>query len=576
MYYFLRGLLSVCVAVMITACGDSVSKTDGGEPPTPVASWSGANTCSGVYPSYWQDPDPKFAEQWAHQEITNQPPKDWGGRVFKISDNYQLAASAMDGDVDSQLWRDDKFDAMFKTDDLAERRQLADEYAWALMQYIQAGNIDTSSGADTNMDWDLCENKVRPWVHIPYQTYSVMTGRDFTHGLTREAPVNFVMKDSTGADKELSGAVWAVGFFNPASASVFADIWKPDGTPDIPTRDISFPEGAVIGKLLFSTLPVEYMPMTQNLPQWQANTSGDGFCGCEPSDGNKSCTMAEQSEQCPRSLDNSPVTLLQFDVAVKDSRAPGTQWVFATFVADSRKNDAIAWNRISPLGVMWGNDPMPDGELASGYPENPRKNGFQENAIIWDTVDMLNMNGGSNPRKWPGHLGCNARLNGPADKAYSTCMSCHMTASVADADNSVPPLAAQFGSITVKELNKETSVKVTNECALEDADGNWIDAGGGKAEERNGISFAEMDSVYFRNIDASSPFNPMTYNKKNVYPGKPNYNGDRDQWISLDFSLQLSISIVQWNQWQAHQQAHLNGFETALVDRIHHAKPPRR
>lgn len=567
---FLSGFLAVACSLLVAACNPSThdeTPKPGSEKitPNPITisenTWSGANTCSGVYPSYWQDPAPKFAEQWEGQTISNQAPAGYDGRIFQISDNYGLAASFMDEDTASHVWRDSKFDPMFDPDiDQGTKTKLAKEYVWALMDYIQEGNVDTNSNANTDMDWNICTNKVRPWIHNPYQTYNVMTGRDFTHGLTREAPFTFDMQ----GDSNLSGAIWAVGFFNPGAASVFAEVWQDDGTPIIPTSDLSFPEGAVIGKLLFASVTSEYMPMMNNLPSWQASTSGNGFCGCTPADGETSCTMAEESQQCQRSLNNNPVTLLQFDVAVKDRRAPGTEWVFATFVADGeRKSDEpIAWRRISPLGVMWGNDPMPNGELASGWPEDPRESGFGESVIFWDTVDMLNDSGGADQAKWPGHLGCNSRLNGPADKAYSTCMSCHMTASVADSDIKVPPLAPQFGG-------------VTSQCALEGPDGKWIDAGGSPAKVVNDVTYPEMDSVYFRNINASAPFDPMTYNGKNVYPGRPNYANGSDEWVALDFSLQLSISLVQWKQWQQHKAAH-DAETITLAKRIHSAKPPRR
>ena len=72
--------------------------------------------------------------------------------------------------------------------------------------------------------------------------------------------------------------------------------------------------------------------------------------------------MAEESQQCARSTEEwGPVRLVQFDIAVKDSRAQGTQWVFGTFVADGERKagEPNPWNRISPLGLMWGNDTPP-------------------------------------------------------------------------------------------------------------------------------------------------------------------------------------------------------------------------
>ena len=89
------------------------------------------------------------------------------------------------------------------------------------------------------------------------------------------------------------------------------------------------------------------------------------------------------------------------------------------------------------------------------------------------------------------------------------------------------------------------------------------------------ITFAEIDSIYFASTPAASPFNAKVQQEGgavNILPGQPNYDGTvADNWISLDYSLQFSISIVQWKQWQQHatdpKPAHLD---------IHKAKLPRR
>lgn len=565
-----RLTLTALIASLLFACGqeqtaattsavktDTVAKVAPVNAPTSIAASNG--TCTGTYPSYWQDP--KFPEMYEGQKISDQPGDGYKGPIFQLSDAYP---TELVDERAEQPWRDTKFDPMFEaTTDQANKEALALEYSWLVLKYIQEGNIDSG---DISTDWDVCNNKVRSWYNIPFQTYNVLAGREFTHGLTREAPVSFSMNTSTDA---LNGTMWAIGFFNPTAAYTLGTIWQSDGTPKIPTENISFEEGAVVGKPLFTTLSPEQMPMLENVPSWKANISSPDFCGCKPANGTGQCTMAEESQQCPRSLTKwGPVTLLQFDIAIKDSRAKGTEWVFGTFVADGQRkaDEANPWNRISPLGLMWGNSTPPASVLASSYPSEPRKNGFDDMAIFWDTVDMLNANGGADKFAHPGHLGCNSRLDGPADKAYSSCMSCHGTASVADQNISVPPIAAQFGGLT-------------SECASQDSDGNWIDASGATANERsvNGttITFPQIDSIYFASTPASEPYNTTvntTSGPINILPGKPAYAGtDRTEWISLDYSLQTSISIVQWKQWQQHA----NDPKPAHLD-VHQAKLPRR
>ncbi len=525
----------------------------------PVMPVVDSGTCTGTYPSYWQDP--KFPEMFEGQLVSDQPPAGYQGPVFRLSDDFPREPV---DEADSQPWRDARFDALFDpATDPETKQQLGEEYSWLVMAYIQAGNIDSG---DVETDWDVCNNKVRSWYNIPFQTYNVLAGREFTHGLTREAPVSFSVNTSP---EPVNGTMWAVGYFNPTAAYTLGTIWQADGTAKIPTENVSFATGAVVGKPLFTTLSPAEMPMLANLPAWKANISSPDFCGCKSTTGAKQCTMAEESQQCPRSLDKyGPVTLLQFDFAVKEPRAEGTEWVFGTFVADGQRKaeEPNPWNRISLLGLMWGNSTPPAGVLASAYPNDPRLNGFEDMVIDWDTVDMLNVYGGADKFAHPGHLGCNSRLDGPADKAYSSCMSCHGTASVADQNVKVPPIAPQFGGLT-------------SECALQTADGKWIDASGAPAKIRSvsgvDISYPQIDSIYFASTPAAQPFNATVDTAQgpvNILPGQPDYaSSDRSDWISLDYSLQTSISIVQWKQWQQH----LADPKPAHLD-VHAAKLPRR
>ena len=499
------------------------------------------NTCTKTYPSFWQDPG--FSAMWEGQLISNAPPSDWKGPIFKLSDQYPRKPV---DDKSAQPWRAAKFDRLFDpTISQADKETLSVEYAESVLAYIMAGNVNQPN----KTDWDVCENPVRPWFHIPFQTYDPMSGREFTHGLTREAPVAFSIQSSDQIDHS---TMWAVGFYNATAAYTLGQVWQKDGTAKMPKNDISFMDGAVIGKPLFNTSTPDKLPVLENMPAWKANISDPTFCSCKPASGGE-CTLVEESQQCPRSTSKwNDVRLLQFDIAVKDSRAPGTQWVYGTFVADGiRKAKAkTAWDRLSLLGLMWGNDTPPEGELAYNYPSDPRTNGFMEEVIIWDTVDELNKYGGNNPVQHMGHLGCNTRLNGPADNANSSCMSCHGTASAPDLSLTTPPLQAQF------------SGALTNECVTpsESDPNSGTDRSGAPSKVENKISFAAMDSIYFANVPGGKPFNMTVKNEDGVLTnvmgdGVPHYaNTERKDWISLDYSLQMSISLKQWMQWQQHQK----------------------
>lgn len=556
-------LSAVSLSVLLVACDKTDNSTKTEKPDnqkTAVVKTSG--TCTGTFPSYWQDP--KFPKMYEGQTVSNQPTKDYSGPVFRLSDDFPTIKP---DESKEQPWLDKKFDALFNANtDQTTKKSLANEYIWLVLEYVQAGNINSG---DVEKDWDVCNNQVRSWYNIPFQTYEVLSGREFTHGLTREAPVSFSVKAS---DQSADGTMWAVGFFNPTAAYTLGQIWQKDGTPKMPTTNVSFEEGAVVGKPLFTTLSANLLPNLKNMPAWKANISNPDFSSCNPPKGVKE-TMAQQSKRCQRSLTKwNPVTLLQFDVAIKDSRAPNTQWVFGTFVADGERkaSEENPWKRMSPLGLMWGNSTPPMVELASAYPKEPRANGFEDAVIFWDTVDMLNAFGGADKFAHVGHLGCNSRLNGPADKAYSSCMSCHGTASVPDINNKVPPIAAQFGG-------------VTSECAMQSS-GQWIDASGAPAATKPPvglttpmIAFDQIDSIYFASVPAAAPFvTTVEVDNKavNIYPNLPKYNPSQDSWISLDYSLQLSISLVQWNEWQEHQKA--MSTNTTDAPKLYHEELPRR
>jgi hypothetical protein len=557
--------LFVC-ATMAASCGDRKPAAPvAGAPAAPSAASAAtsaagpraavvANTCSGTFPSFWQDP--AFAAMSAGQKISNVPPAGWTGPLFKLSDKFPSVAQ---NDAGAQAWRASKYDRLFaEAATQPERAKLAEEYIWEVMRYIQQGNIDSG---DVATDWKLCENKVRNWYHMPFQSYDALSGREFVHGLTREAPVTFSMKDAaTGKSVTLRSTVWAVGFFNPTAAYTLGTVWRPDSKAQPPSANLRFDEGAVVGKLLFSTLSPKELPFLRNVPAWKANISDPAFCNCKPSAGG-TCSMKEQSEQCTRSLtkgNDGMVALMQFDVAVKDSRAAGTGWVFGTFVADGERkaSQSNPWNRISPLGLMWGNDTPPPGGVAANSPPAPRTGGFKSAVIFWDTVDMLNASGGSVLAQRPGHLGCNSRLNGPADNASSSCMSCHMTASVPDSALRTPPIIAQFGGITP-------------ECVTPNAKNPnvGVDAGGVEAKVINGVTFSQIDAIYFDNVAAGAPVNMSTRGPGAPVPvlgkGVPSYAGGPAGWISLDYSLQLSISLVQWGEWQQHQAQAQSGKSQA-------------
>jgi hypothetical protein len=128
------------------------------------------------------------------------------------------------------------------------------------------------------------------------------------------------------------------------------------------------------------------------------------------------------------------MNLLQMDVMVKDSRATeAAGWVFGTFAyngtlpEDNPYAGACAdiygpgrnWCNLTPVGVMWGNDPDNADSFINKQPTRTVINLALDETWI-NPSDLL-------PAM---HLGFNSRLNGPADNPASSCMSCHATGQV--------------------------------------------------------------------------------------------------------------------------------------------------
>ncbi len=528
----IRNTLMLLAAPMLAlaACKSGTSNSSSTAQTTPVAS-----PCSKAWPSYWQDPDFAKTGMWEDQTVSDTPTSQkwdpsnpaYTNPPFQIADAFDKGKP---DDPAAQPWRDPKFDPLFDPKTPTDQKtKLAVEYGWDLMHYIQEGNINSGN---INTDWNPCANTKRQWFNMPFQTYTVLQGREFIHGLTREAPVTLSVSTQPS---NLGTTVWAVAFYNGNAAATLGSVWKPDGTVTMPKDNLAFAEGTVIGKLLFTTANASNMPILQNVPTWTANISSGSPTGSNPTycAPPNSATMPQQSKLCQRTP--KTVTLLQFDVATRDKRATNG-WVFGTFVADGQAKAAEKnpWDRISLLGLIWGDDTPPMGHLASVFPVDPKKNGFTQSVIEWDVVDRLNKSGGSTVNMQPGHLGCNSRLNGPADNVNSSCMSCHGTASVPDSANFTPPLLSQFGT------------NLTPQCAAPNAPASG---------QRNNVTYAQMDSIYFAQTKCASPFQDKVNGVCIYGPNIPNYADHRSQWISTDFSLQMAGALVEWNEWQGDLKA---------------------
>jgi hypothetical protein len=321
-------------------------------------------------------------EGWQPYPPTAGPPPGWTGPVFQLSVDFPSEPP------------DDR--PPFLSIDFHNDREA---YWRAVRAYIYEGNINRGvNSAGHSRDWNTQTNPVRTWYNMPWRAWG-RNAREFVNGLTREFPSAPGNLDPTQQRTEYT---WARAIFNPSAGYTLGQVWNdPDGPPNLTAA--SFPEGAVVAKLLFTTADTSDVPWVRDAYTWQANTYLDP-ASCD-------------SLGCPRQIRD--VHLYQIDFAIKDSRASETQWVFGTFVHDpSMPGQGFSWDKMVPLGYMWGNDP----ELTA---DNP--NATPQESVIYDNTHIFE------------HMGCRERLVGPLDNPSSSCIGCHQNAQYPAKTSPVPP-----------------------------------------------------------------------------------------------------------------------------------------
>jgi hypothetical protein len=285
-------------------------------------------------------------------------PANYAGPFFELSQDYPSSTTSTD--------------LPWEVYDFTDPDQ-ADDYLYALRDYSFEGMIDAKFVPSAN--------SVRDWYHVPMMNFD-RGARDMVHGVTKERTlppgeiglVNYVNN-------------YAVGFYNDIGAETFGRVFAAPGTPDL--TDTTFANGSMVFKILFTAaLPDDFEDpsnyILEGSPAWGVAVGG-----------NKLTT----------------IRLLQMDVAVRDDRAQPSGWVFGTFAFEASATDPIAWNRLRPVGLAWGDDPgYTPANQASGDP-------------LFEGIVSAQI-----PKYAAGHLGWAGRVNGPVDNPASSCISCHGTA----------------------------------------------------------------------------------------------------------------------------------------------------
>jgi len=335
-------------AALLAGCGDAADKERA--TPAPRSSLvSGSGRCD--------TPTTPFCD------ATVAPPAGWDGHVFKLAQEYPATVAP-----DEQPWL--AFDPATQPQG----------YVRSVLDYFYAGNIRDS----VEDSFDPTLNTVRQWYNAPWQAVG-FNGREPAHGLTRERVSKPAELDPAQAQRWNN---YAVGFYNAAGASAIGKVWADHGAPDAAMGIM--PEGTVGAKLLFTTAGADQVPYVGGSPTWNVYVYSE----------------VNSPEPDPTKRAKVAVRLLQIDLAVKDQRSP-TGWVFGTFVYGGGPTpgttQGTGWTNVSPVGLMWGNDP---GYSGSG----PLKETWINPSVVMP------------------HLGYQGRLNGPVDNPRSSCLSCHSTA----------------------------------------------------------------------------------------------------------------------------------------------------
>jgi hypothetical protein len=291
------------------------------------------------------------------------PKPDWRGHVFRLSQDYP---STIPPD-ETYPWKD------------IDPRSRPEEYMRAVLAYALEGNDE--------VDWDGAANGIRKWYNAPWLHWG-RNGREFVHGLTYER-VSQPGELATSQTQTFQN--WAIGYYNARGAYTIGQVWRDPNNPN--PGAATFLEGAVSIKLLFTAATVDQVPYLKGSKEWDANIYSSVAVPTNPFTPEEIHTLR----------------LLQIDVAVKDRRLTETGWAFGTFVYNGLLPGSRVWDKVVPVGIMWGNDP-------NVTVTSVRKGKTPSEQWINPSLDV--------PFQ---HLGWAGRLNGPVDNALSSCLSCHST-----------------------------------------------------------------------------------------------------------------------------------------------------
>lgn len=246
-----------------------------------------------------------------------------------------------------------------------------EEYLLALLAY---GLKDNAS-----VDFRIEDNNKSLWCHVPW----FHNLREQLHGMTNERGSRAKELHKLQVSRARN---WAIGFYNDIGCHAIGTVWKDAAFPK--TKGFAFADGSYTIKLLFTTASLSQVPYLTGSKTWNAAINDDGSI--------------------------VQMRLLQVDVAVRDTSADSySGWVFGTFIYDAYAPGETVWEKLVPVGLMWGNDP----NLTTGAYEQDGK---------FPLEGWINENAAKKFYHLPRHnLGLHGRVNGPVDNPRAACLACH-------------------------------------------------------------------------------------------------------------------------------------------------------
>jgi hypothetical protein len=283
-------------------------------------------------------------------------------------------------------------------------KETAPAYVEALKKFVEPsmrGMIEQPS------DWNT--TKVG-WYDMPWQASAgnAENGREAILGsFTGQI---LPAKTFKGLDMPLQN--YTVIYYDALSATMLKKLWANPFNPN--RKAVNFPEGAMVIKAAAVSPTLEQWPVLEGSAQWQI--------------WRPTVSQVQAGDLTPKAP--LPVRVMQFDIIVKDSKAsPQTGWVFTTFVHNKDAPGNTPWDKLVPLGAMWGNDPQVTTNDSTGK----------------DLKETWINYAGSAPYAIE-QLGWGGRLSGPIDvskrhavvftdgsragptQRVSSCLSCHSSA----------------------------------------------------------------------------------------------------------------------------------------------------